>query len=649
MVAAKPKTKETKPKTKQVPEEEPGSEKNVQSTRETVESVVVAFILAFLFRAFVAEAFVIPTGSMAPTLMGAHKDLFCEHCGQQYQASASIEYDSTTGALQEDKTIASTCPNCRGINAYDFLGNKNHTTFSGDRILVSKFDYVLAKPQRWDVLVFKWPLGARMNYIKRLIGLPGETLSISEGDIFIRSSDDGTWDIARKPPHKIQAMKQLVSNTRQQPADLIAKGWPSLWQPWSPTGEHDNLAWRVENSESNWSAELSNNSEPQWLRYYHKFASLETWKKLDQGMGLPSVDPHGSQLITDYLAYNTPTVLDNAEQLFELTFGSWDRYLPGILRRGPRYEPDEEKTGGLSVFQASESMRGISFYTKPELNDGFHWVGDLTGQFELEIQSEAGELMLDLVEFGIHFQCTIKVATGEAVLRAMDGQRVLPVFNGAESVTAHTSISGPGRYTIEMANVDDQIVLWVDRSPVEFADGSTYQLRAFRNGTARRPYWTAKDPLDAAPLGIGGKNLAMKVHAARVYRDIYYIADQSGSEFSDYPLNSASLTSVIPDAQARAGLYSDRKIIEAVYSHPEWWSQTSLFQKRRSKEFSLDEKQYFPMGDNSASSSDARAWFGHHYVEERFLLGKALLVFWPHTWNTPVPFTPNFRRMGLIR
>ncbi|MEM8735965.1 MAG: S26 family signal peptidase, partial [Planctomycetota bacterium] len=60
-----------------------------QSTRETVESVVVAFVLAFLFRAFVAEAFVIPTGSMAPTLMGAHKDVFCEHCGEQYQASAS--------------------------------------------------------------------------------------------------------------------------------------------------------------------------------------------------------------------------------------------------------------------------------------------------------------------------------------------------------------------------------------------------------------------------------------------------------------------------------------------------------------------------------------------------------------------------------
>ncbi|EMI24455.1 S26 family signal peptidase [Rhodopirellula europaea] len=48
----------------------------LQGGRETVEAFAVAFILALLFRAFIAEAFVIPTGSMAPALMGAHKDVF---------------------------------------------------------------------------------------------------------------------------------------------------------------------------------------------------------------------------------------------------------------------------------------------------------------------------------------------------------------------------------------------------------------------------------------------------------------------------------------------------------------------------------------------------------------------------------------------
>jgi signal peptidase I len=48
--------------------------------RETIESIAVAVVLAFLFRAFVAEAFVIPTGSMAPTLQGRHMDVVCEKC-----------------------------------------------------------------------------------------------------------------------------------------------------------------------------------------------------------------------------------------------------------------------------------------------------------------------------------------------------------------------------------------------------------------------------------------------------------------------------------------------------------------------------------------------------------------------------------------
>src|SRR5262245_3842463 len=59
--------------------------------RETVESIVIAFVLAFLFRTFEAEAFVIPTGSMAPTLMGRHKDVDCEKCGHRFQVNASEE------------------------------------------------------------------------------------------------------------------------------------------------------------------------------------------------------------------------------------------------------------------------------------------------------------------------------------------------------------------------------------------------------------------------------------------------------------------------------------------------------------------------------------------------------------------------------
>src|SRR6476469_3272033 len=83
---------------------------NPHAIRETVESVIVAFILAFLFRAFVAEAFVIPTGSMAPTLMGRHKEIACPQCGYLYAVNASEEVEFRS----YPRTVYSgLCVNCR--------------------------------------------------------------------------------------------------------------------------------------------------------------------------------------------------------------------------------------------------------------------------------------------------------------------------------------------------------------------------------------------------------------------------------------------------------------------------------------------------------------------------------------------------------
>ncbi|MFN7628852.1 MAG: signal peptidase I, partial [Pirellula sp.] len=103
-----------------------------QVVRETIESLAVAFILALMFKAFIAEAFVIPTGSMAPTLMGAHKDVACDDCGYQYQCGASSEF-SETGAKTGNVVFGTVCPLCRKPQILDLPGNPNHKTFSGDR------------------------------------------------------------------------------------------------------------------------------------------------------------------------------------------------------------------------------------------------------------------------------------------------------------------------------------------------------------------------------------------------------------------------------------------------------------------------------------------------------------------------------------
>ena len=69
------------------------------------------------------------------------------------------------------------------------------TVYKGDQIFVLKVYYQFFEPKRWDVVVFKNPTEPQINYIKRLIALPEETVEIIDGDIYI----DGL--IARKPPH----------------------------------------------------------------------------------------------------------------------------------------------------------------------------------------------------------------------------------------------------------------------------------------------------------------------------------------------------------------------------------------------------------------------------------------------------------------
>ena len=61
----------------------------VSNVRETLESLIIAFVLALIFRAFIVEPFVIPTGSMAPTLLGAHTRYVCPDCGFQFDVNYS--------------------------------------------------------------------------------------------------------------------------------------------------------------------------------------------------------------------------------------------------------------------------------------------------------------------------------------------------------------------------------------------------------------------------------------------------------------------------------------------------------------------------------------------------------------------------------
>ena len=79
--------------------------------REIVETVVFVVVLVLILKAFVAEAFVIPTGSMAPTLFGYHKRVTCPECGFPFDVNCSKEVD--VQEVQRAPVVGCTCPNCR--------------------------------------------------------------------------------------------------------------------------------------------------------------------------------------------------------------------------------------------------------------------------------------------------------------------------------------------------------------------------------------------------------------------------------------------------------------------------------------------------------------------------------------------------------
>jgi len=55
----------------------------------------------------------------------------------------------------------------------------------GDRILVEPWSYVLSPVSQGDVVVLRYPLDPRVDYIKRVIGLPGDTVTMADGHVWV--------------------------------------------------------------------------------------------------------------------------------------------------------------------------------------------------------------------------------------------------------------------------------------------------------------------------------------------------------------------------------------------------------------------------------------------------------------------------------
>lgn len=62
------------------------------------------------------------------------------------------------------------------------------TFLEGDRIFVDKISYRFHDPERGDIIVFKYPLDRKKDFVKRLVGLPGDKIRIREGKLIINGN-----------------------------------------------------------------------------------------------------------------------------------------------------------------------------------------------------------------------------------------------------------------------------------------------------------------------------------------------------------------------------------------------------------------------------------------------------------------------------
>src|SRR3989337_1748821 len=101
-----------------------------ESVANTVEWLITAFVLAFVFRAFVLEAFRIPTGSMADTLMGDHFQICCTQCGYPYEYNFNPyivkNYKTTAGQGLYRLLPSPRCPSCGYYENPDTLVPKSN-------------------------------------------------------------------------------------------------------------------------------------------------------------------------------------------------------------------------------------------------------------------------------------------------------------------------------------------------------------------------------------------------------------------------------------------------------------------------------------------------------------------------------------------
>jgi signal peptidase I len=464
------------------------------AVRSLIESFISLFVAVLLFRTFAAEGYMISTGSMAPCLLGFHKRVECPTCGATFPFGVAYDTDEESRAdeLARGRTRA-ICPNC-GQKAIDLTEvPRNH----GDQLLVNKQAYLCRSPQRWEIVVFRNPAKPTEAYVKRVVGLPGETLQLNEGDVVINGQ------LARKPFDRQRAMRILVHDHAHRPKS--DPGFQAHWQ--SVAAEAINVSetakpigWRVAGDGfvlRGGNARRPDREPFQWVEYLHWIRAgglhetsvpLARWPEEVQPSSVPPAglrfDPKSATLsCTGALA------ADIAQRITDLTEDRPFRTAIGELYEASHVAPLIDNYG----------------YNPNEGGAVPNLVRDVMLSARVQWESAAGEFAIQLTDGLQNFTVVFDASHREVRLLAGEGEQ--PVATSDWPTSLDTNVA-----TVEVSLFDKQVSVAA-------------------NGQSLLEPWPFETPSGTpAPhsaVRFGARGLDVRVDQLKLYRDVYYTSSRA--------------------------------------------------------------------------------------------------------------------------
>ena len=467
--------------------------------RFTVESAILLAVAVTLFRSFFAEGYMISTGSMAPTLLGYHRQVCCPACEYRFARGAATETaiaeltanaSSDLGWYDDWSPVTTRCPNCGSAVAADAAPRTE-----GDQLMVHKHHYAWRDPNRWEVVVFRNPSLQTQAYVKRTVGLPGETIEIRDGDVYA----DGV--LQRKPLDVQQSLRVLIDDHDHQPSS--DPDWRPRWRAsagdtgWST----DGACFRFDGGAN---AHKGSRTGVDWVEYRHWVCEggrhqcrvpLEQWP----------ADVAQPGLIDSHFRFDAENrELEAVGAIPHDVYADWCE----------RVASDGVRSALQQLYRLSHQppLTDVCAYNHPEAVETTYDIHDLMLELTLQVQQPRGEFRLALHDGCHELHCVLDFDAGEVRLTADDDPRV------HRTGPLPTSLLNGEPTVLTVSQFDRQLLL--------AANGELLFDPLLYASDSHRP------PLPEHPARFGASGGSVTVSHLGLFRDVHYTADPHATDSS---------------------------------------------------------------------------------------------------------------------